>query len=67
MILYPQRILTDQVLGEHLDSGPHDLGTSLDNRFAPADDAIVGFDPAEQPSRRDEEKLDTRDPHAALP
>ena len=62
----PQRVRADEVLGEDLDRCPHRLGPALNHRLTPADDAVVGLDPAEQPARRDQERLDPCDPHSLL-
>ncbi len=63
VVLDAQRVLADEEFGEDVDGGADDLGASLDDRFAPADHALVGLDAAEQPAGRDEEGLDTGDLH----
>ena len=45
VVLDTQRVLADEVFGEYLDRGPDDLGAALDDRLAPADDALVGATP----------------------
>ncbi len=63
VVLDAQRVLADQEFGQDVDGGPDDFGAPFDNRFAPADHALVGLDAAEQPAGWDEEGLDTGDLH----
>src|SRR5690606_9177276 len=56
VVFDPPRVLSDQVLGEHVDRGPYDLGAPFDDRLAPAHQAVVGGDAAEQPSGWDQER-----------
>ena len=65
VVLDRQRILADQQRSEFLDSGTHGGRLALDHRLAPADDALVGLDPQEQPARWHQEGLDPVDLHTA--
>jgi hypothetical protein len=55
--------MADETVAQRLQRAVDGLGMTLEAGFAPADRALVGFDPNEKPARRDPERLDAADLH----
>ena len=62
-VLDPARVMADEAVAQRLERAVDRLGIALEAGLAPADRAVVAFDPHEQPARRDEEGFDAVDLH----
>ena len=58
MVLDAERVAPGEVSKHLFHGGLYDLGLTLDDGLAPADDALVGRDFQEQPARRNLEQLE---------
>ncbi len=65
VVLDTQRVLPDEEFGQLSHGGADGGRTALDHRLAPADDAVVRLDTAQQPARWHGEGLDAGDLHAS--
>ncbi len=54
MVFDQEGVLADKIIGEFVHGGLDGQRAAFDNRFAPADDALIGFDLQKQPARRDD-------------
>lgn len=67
MILDQEGVLADQIVGHFLDGRLDSQRAALDDRFAPADDAVVGLDLQKQPARRHDIGGELGDFHGLVP